>query len=128
MAASFVICAPTLSQYGAIACFEPESLAIFELRRQAFQQRRDYLVPALEEIGIRVPVKPDGAFYVYGDVSAHSQDSSVFSSSLLHGARVAAVAGLDFGPAHAKHTMRFSYTTNLDRLQEAVQRMKTYLC
>ena len=128
MAASFVICAPTLSQYGAIACFAPESLAIFEQRRLAFQQRRDYLVPALEEIGIRVPVKPDGAFYVYGDISAHSQDSSVFSSSLLHGARVAAVPGLDFGPAHANHTMRFSYTTNLDRLEQAVQRMKAYLC
>ncbi len=127
MAASLVICAPTLAQHGAIACFAPESLAIFEQRRQAFEQRRDYLVPALEEIGIRVPVKPDGAFYVYGDISAHSNDSSVFSSSLLHGARVAAVPGLDFGPTHARHTMRFSYTTGLDRLEQAVLRMKNYL-
>jgi aspartate/methionine/tyrosine aminotransferase len=74
-----------------------------------------------------VPVKPDGAFYIYGDISAHSQDSSIFSSSLLHGARVAAVAGLDFGPAHASNTMRFAYTTNLERLEEAVHRMKAYL-
>jgi aspartate/methionine/tyrosine aminotransferase len=127
MAASLVICAPTLAQHGAIACFEPESLALFEQRRLAFKQRRDFLVPALEAIGISVPVKPDGAFYVYGDISKHSQDSSVFSSALLHGARVAAVPGLDFGPAHAAHTMRFAYTTGLDRLEEAVQRMKTYL-
>lgn len=127
MAASYVICAPTLSQHGAIACFEDESIALFEKRRLAFQQRRDFLVPALESIGIKVPVKPDGAFYVYGDISAHSRDSSVFSSSLLHGARVAAVAGLDFGPAHASNTMRFAYTTSLERLEEAVHRMKAYL-
>ena len=127
MAASYVICAPTLSQHGAIACFEDESIALFEQRRLAFQKRRDFLVPALESIGIRVPVKPDGAFYIYGDISAHSQDSSIFSSSLLHGARVAAVAGLDFGPAHASNTMRFAYTTNLERLEEAVERMKAYL-
>ncbi len=127
MAASYVICAPTLSQHGAIACFEPESIALFEQRRLAFQQRRDFLVPGLESIGIKVPVKPDGAFYVYGDISAHAQDSSFFSSSLLHGARVAAVAGLDFGPAHANNTMRFAYTTSLERLEEAIHRMKAYL-
>lgn len=127
MAASYVICAPTLAQYGAIACFEQESIALFEERRLAFQARRDFLVPALEALGIKVPVKPDGAFYIYGDISAHSQDSSIFSASLLHGAGVAAVAGLDFGPAHASNTMRFAYTTNLERLQEAVHRMKNYL-
>lgn len=101
MAASLAICAPTLAQHGAIACFEPETMKIFEDRRAAFAQRRDFLVPALEEIGIAVPAKPDGAFYVYGDISAHSRDSSAFSSSILHGAHVAAVPGLDFGPAHA---------------------------
>ncbi len=127
MAASLAICAPTLAQHGALACFEPATMKIFEDRRAAFAQRRDFLVPALEEIGIRVPVKPDGAFYVYGDISAHSMDSSAFSSSILHGARVAAVPGLDFGPAHAGHTMRFAYTTGLDRLQEAMHRLKTYL-
>jgi len=127
MAASLAICAPTLAQHGAIACFEPEALALFEQRREAFRQRRDYLVPALKTLNIDVPVMPDGAFYVYGDISAHSSDSSAFSAALLDGARVAAVAGLDFGPAHAAHTMRFAYTTGLERLQEAIHRMKTFL-
>ena len=127
MAASLAICAPTLAQHGAIACFEPEALALFEQRREAFRQRRDYLVPALKTLNIDVPVMPDGAFYVYGDISAHSSDSSAFSAALLAGARVAAVAGLDFGPAHAAHTMRFAYTTGLERLQEAIHRMKTFL-
>jgi aspartate/methionine/tyrosine aminotransferase len=127
MAASLAICAPTLAQHGAIACFEPDALALFEQRREAFRQRRDYLVPALKSLNIGVPVTPDGAFYIYGDISARSSDSSAFSAALLNGARVAAVAGLDFGPAHAAHTMRFAYTTRLERLQEAVHRMKAFL-
>ena len=127
MAASLAICAPTLAQHGAIACFSPDALALFEQRREAFRQRRDFLVPALKALNIDVPVTPDGAFYVYGDISAHSPDSSAFSAALLNGARVAAVAGLDFGPAHAAHTMRFAYTTGLDRLQEAIHRMKAFL-
>jgi aspartate/methionine/tyrosine aminotransferase len=127
MAASLAICAPTLAQYGALACFEPDTLNIYEQRREAFRQRRDFIVPALQSLNITVPVKPDGAFYVYADISAHSNDSSAFSAALLHGARVAAVAGLDFGPAHAAHTMRFAYTTSLERLQEAMHRIKTFL-
>lgn len=127
MAASLAICAPTLAQYGAVACFEPESIAIYEQRREAFRQRRDYLVPALEALNIEVPVKPDGAFYIYADVSAHTPDSNVLSTSLLHNARVAVVPGVDFGPAHANSMMRFAYTIGLDRLQEAIHRIKTYL-
>jgi aspartate/methionine/tyrosine aminotransferase len=81
----------------------------------------------LSALNITVPVTPDGAFYVYADISAHASDSSAFSAALLHGARVAAVAGLDFGPAHAAHTMRFAYTTSIERLQEAIHRIKTFL-
>lgn len=127
MAASLAICAPTLAQYGAVACFEPETIAIYEQRREAFRQRRDFLVPALEALNIKVPVKPDGAFYVYADVSAHTTDSNILSTSLLHGARVAVVPGIDFGPAHAQHMMRFAYTIGLDRLKEAMDRIKNYL-
>ena len=127
MAASLAICAPTLAQYGAVACFDADTLAVYEKRREAFRQRRDFLVPALEAMGIQVPVKPDGAFYVYADVSAHTSDSFALSSSLLHGARVAVVPGIDFGPAHASHMMRFAYTIGLDRLKEAMDRIKNYL-
>lgn len=127
MVASLAICAPTLAQYGAVACFEPTSIAIYEQRREAFRQRRDFLVPALESMNIKVPVIPDGAFYVYADVSAHASDSNVLSTSLLQGARVVAVPGIDFGPAHASHMMRFAYTTSLDRLKEAMSRIKKYL-
>jgi aspartate/methionine/tyrosine aminotransferase len=127
IAASLAICAPTLAQHGAVACFDPDTLAIYENRREAFRQRRDYLVPALEAMGIQVPVKPDGAFYVYADVCAHTSDSFALSSSLLRKAHVAVVPGIDFGPAHGHHMMRFAYTIGLDRLKEAMDRIQNYL-
>ncbi|MGV2865004.1 pyridoxal phosphate-dependent aminotransferase [Achromobacter sp. AGC39] len=123
IAASLAICAPTLAQHAALACFTEQAMKTFEHRREAFKQRRDYLLPEFERLGIHVPVKPDGAFYIYADISHLGMDSATFSQQLLLQAGVAAVAGLDFGPAHGKHTMRFSYATGLDRLEEAVARI-----
>jgi len=74
-----------------------------------------------------VPVKPDGAFYIYADISNQGMDSNTFSQRLLLEAGVAAVPGVDFGPAHGVHTMRFSYATGLDRLEEAVARIGKFL-
>jgi aspartate/methionine/tyrosine aminotransferase len=124
MAASLAICAPTLAQHAALACFEPDTLAIYETRRLAFKERRDFLLPAFERMGLRVPVKPDGAFYIYADISDFNEASTAFSQRLLLKAGVAAVPGVDFGPTHANHMVRFSYTTGLDRLKEAVARME----
>jgi aspartate/methionine/tyrosine aminotransferase len=127
MAASLAICAPTLAQHAALACFFPETLNTYEQRREAFRERRDFLLQGFERIGLSVPVKPDGAFYVYADLSGLGLDSQVFAQRLLLEAGVAAVPGLDFGPAHAGHTMRFAYTTGLDRLEEAVARIGAFL-
>ncbi|PLC53184.1 aminotransferase [Pollutimonas nitritireducens] len=127
LAASLAICAPSLAQHAAITCFEPEVMRIYENRRLSFKQRRDYLLPELERLGLHVPAKPDGAFYIYADIRQHSHDSDEFSRRLLHEAGVAAVPGRDFGPAHSSYSMRFSYATGLDRLQEAVQRMEHFL-
>lgn len=127
MGASLTICAPTLAQHAALACFEPETIAIYEERKLAFKQRRDFLLPAFEKIGLDVPVAPDGAFYIYADISKHSPDSYDFSQRLMKEAGVAAVPGLDFGPAHAKTKVRFSYATSMDMLEEAVHRMEKFL-
>jgi len=127
LAASLAICAPSLAQHAALACFEPEVMQIFEKRRLSFQQRRDYLIPELQRLGLHVPVVPDGAFYVLSDIRAHSQDSDDFARRLLQEAGVAVIPGRDFGTAHASHTIRLSYTTGVDRLQEAVQRMGDWL-
>lgn len=127
LAASLAICAPTLAQHAAITCFEPEVMCVYENRRLSFKQRRDYLLPELERLGLHVPVVPDGAFYIYADIRQHSQNSDDFSHRLLYEAGVAAVPGRDFGPAHASYSIRFSYATGLDRLQEAVNRMERFL-
>lgn len=123
LAQNLVICASSLAQHAALACFTPSSLDIFEARRAAFRERRDYLLPEFERLGLHVPVKPDGAFYIYSDVSAHSPDSGAFAARLLNEAGVCAVPGMDFGAADPTRYMRFSYATDLARLQEAVDRM-----
>jgi len=127
LTASIAICANTLAQHAALACFTPSSIAVFEQRRQAFQQRRDYLVKALEDIGLKVPAKPDGAFYIYADISRFSNDSDRLAIQLLEKVGVAVVPGKDFGPTHAKRMIRLAYTIGLDRLEQAVQRMNQAL-
>lgn len=127
LAASLAICAPALAQHAALTCFEPDVMHIYENRRLSFKQRRDYLLPNLERLGLHVPVKPDGAFYIFTDISQYSTDSDAFSQKLLHEAGVAAVPGRDFGSAHAKHTLRLSYATGLDRLHEAIDRLEQFL-
>ena len=124
---SLTICAQTLSQHAAISCFAPESMAIYENRRAAFQERRDYLLPELERLGLHVPVKPDGAFYIYCDISKYSNDSVDFANQLLEKAGVATVPGLDFGPAHANKMLRLSYATGIEQLKIAIQRLEDYL-
>lgn len=121
------ICASTLAQHAALACFQAESLAIFEERREAFRRRRDFLVPALRDAGLGVPVVPDGAFYVYADCSRFSNDSSDFADRLLEEAWVSVVPGMDFG-SHAPRThLRLAYTTGMESLQEAASRIRRWL-
>jgi aspartate/methionine/tyrosine aminotransferase len=128
LAQNLFICAPTVAQHAALACFQPEALAIFEERRREFQRRRDYLVPALRELGFGVPVMPDGAFYVYADIDrvAHPlrDDSAAFSMAVLRDAHVAIVPGDDFGVAAPQRHVRFSYATKYERIEEAVARLR----
>ncbi len=73
LAQNLYISPATVSQRAALACFEPATLALLEERRQAFRARRDYLVPALRELGFGIPVMPGGGFFVYADCSRFSQ-------------------------------------------------------
>ena len=127
LAQNLVICASALSQHAALECFTPQALAEFEARREIMRQRRDYLLPQFERLGLHVPVKPDGAFYIYADVSAHAADSSEFATRLLEEAGVCAVPGMDFGEHGASRYVRFSYAASMETLQEAVARMSRLL-
>jgi aspartate/methionine/tyrosine aminotransferase len=122
------ICAPTPAQYAALACFEPETIAIYEDRKAEFRRRRDYIVPALREIGLDVPVMPDGAFYVYADCSRYlndrTPDSNALALRILDEAGVAIVPGRDFGFHDPERWLRLSYATSMENLREAVARMQ----
>ncbi|MEZ5740779.1 MAG: pyridoxal phosphate-dependent aminotransferase [Burkholderiaceae bacterium] len=127
LAQNLFICASTLAQRAVLACFEPENLAIYEARHAEFHRRRDYLVPALRRIGIDVPVTPDGAFYVYADISRFSNDSTRFAFELLEHAHVAVVPGKDFGFAEPERYIRISYASSMENLEMAVARIGAYL-
>lgn len=127
LAQNLFICAPTIAQHAALACFTPEAIDIFEGRRLEFQRRRDFLVPALRDLGFQVPVLPDGAFYVYADIGAlahpHAGDSTAFGMAVLKDAEVAIVPGDDFGFAAPKRHVRFSYAAKYERIEQAVERL-----
>ena len=123
LAQNLFICASSVAQHAALACFEPASLAEYERRRAAFRERRDFIVPALERLGFKVPVPPDGAFYVYADVSAHAASSWDFCFNMMQRAQVALTPGRDFGPAAGERYLRLSFASAMAELEQAVQRL-----
>lgn len=127
LAQNLYICPSTIAQHAAVACFDEDSLAVYEQRRAEFQRRRDFLVPALRDLGFAIPVVPDGAFYIYADVGRFCSDSFEFVRELLRATGVCLVPGKDFGRASPERYVRVSYATSLDRLAEAVERMRRYL-
>ncbi|MFG6461152.1 pyridoxal phosphate-dependent aminotransferase [Roseateles sp. DXS20W] len=123
LAQNLYICPSTLAQKAALACFEPASIVEFERRRAVLRERRDFIVPALNALGLTVPVPPDGAFYAWMDVSRFHTDSWAFAHELLQSAQVALTPGRDFGLADPQRWMRLSFASSLDDLQEAVARL-----
>jgi aspartate/methionine/tyrosine aminotransferase len=132
IAQNLFICASTVAQHAALACFEADSIARYEQRRAEFQARRDYFVPALNALGLSVPVMPDGAFYAWADCSAACaklgvKDSWDFSFEVMRRAHVAVTPGRDFGQASTANFVRFSTASSMAHLHEAVQRLKGLL-
>jgi aspartate/methionine/tyrosine aminotransferase len=127
LAQNLFLSAPTPAQYAALAAFQPSTLEILEQRREQFRARRDFLLPALRDLGFRIPLVPDGAFYLYADCSAFTDDSFGFAHDLLEQAGVAITPGVDFGAHRAAQHVRFAYTTSLAQLEEGVERIAAYL-
>jgi aspartate/methionine/tyrosine aminotransferase len=126
LAQNLTLCPSTPAQYGALAAFAPETLEILEARRAEFRRRRDFLAPALSSLGFTITARPQGAFYLYCDCSSLSNDSFHLARDLLETVGVAATPGLDFGSNAPEKHIRFAYTTGLDRLAEAVDRLAGY--
>lgn len=127
VAQNLFICASAVAQYAALACFTPEALAIYDERKAEFRRRRDLIVPALESLGLRVPVRPDGAFYVYADCRGVNHpaagDAERLTQAMLHDAGVVMVPGQDFGPHTARDYIRISYATSRENIEEAMARL-----
>jgi aspartate/methionine/tyrosine aminotransferase len=121
------ICPSAPAQAAAVAAFRSETIAVLEERRAEFQRRRDFLVPALRELGFQIPVLPEGAFYVYADCSQLSQDSEHFALEILERAGVAITPGRDFGTYRAGPHVRFAYTRSMADLEEGVERLRRLL-
>ena len=132
LAQNLFICPSTIAQHAAMACFETESLALYEQRRSEFKARRDYFLPQLNAMGLTVPVMPDGAFYAWADCSAACaklgvKDSWDFAYAVMNQAHVAITPGRDFGTAETHNFVRFSTASSMEHLQEAVARLRALL-
>ncbi|MEB3754068.1 pyridoxal phosphate-dependent aminotransferase [Acinetobacter sp. MD2(2019)] len=127
LAQNYFICPSTIAQYAALECFTEESLAVCEQRREIFMQRRQLVLAALKRIGLPVPVEPDGAFYVYFDVSATGLSSWQFCERVLQEAHVALTPGQDFGHAQAETHVRLSYAASTEHLEQALQRIENFV-
>ncbi len=127
LAQHFFISASTPAQHAALAAFQPATLEILEERRHEFAHRRDTLLPALRELDFGIATEPQGAFYIYADVSRLGGDSETLARRLIEEAGVATTPGLDFGDNAPRRHLRIAYTTREARLLEACERMRALL-
>jgi aspartate/methionine/tyrosine aminotransferase len=119
------IAAPTLSQQVAIAALAEE--AAVERMRQAYDERRCFLLQALPPLGFDIVVEPQGAFYIYANVRRITDDATALCHDLLEQAGVAVTPGADFGRYRANEHVRFSYATGLDQIRTGVERLARFL-
>ncbi|MEQ1506760.1 MAG: aminotransferase class I/II-fold pyridoxal phosphate-dependent enzyme, partial [Myxococcota bacterium] len=127
LAPHLYVCPPAIAQVAALEAFGPETLAICEGYRRRFHQQRDYLVPALRRLGFGVAGEPSGAFHLYADCSAFTDDALAFCGALLEGAGVAMTPGCDFGDHQAALHVRVSYPKPIEVLAEGIARLERHL-
>ena len=126
IAQNIFLAPPTVSQYAALTALKESTQLILDARRDEFQQRRDFLLPALEQIGFTVAAKPQGAFYIYASCEAFTDDSFTWIKQLLNEQGVALTPGIDFGTHQADKHCRFAYTLSLELLQQAVDKIEEF--
>ena len=127
LAQNIFLASNTPAQYAALAAFTPEVQRELQRRRDIFHERRDFLFPALRELGFVIPAVPEGAFYLYADCSRFTSDSQAFAVNLLERTGVAITPGLDFGLHQPESHVRFSYANTLENLREGVKRLREFL-
>ena len=130
-AQNLYIAPSAVAQYAALAAYSREGFRVSEERRLRFQRRRDLMYEGLLDAGLGVPLKPEGACYLYANISSSGIDAETFSARLLEEYRVAVTPGTDFGSYRAQDYVRFAYTANeqdirrgLEQVGQAVRRFQ----
>ena len=127
LAQNIFIAAATQAQHAALAAFAPETLTELECRRAEFARRRDFLYDQLLRLGFEIAVKPQGAFYIYVNCAMFTDDSFAFALDLLEEEGLAITPGKDFGVYKARHSLRFAYTTSIENMAIAMQRLARFI-
>ena len=127
LAQNLFISMSTMAQYAALAGFEPATRQILDERRDIFAQRRDFLLPELKRLGFEIPQEPQGAFYIYAGIRNFGGNSQQFCMDMLENHGIAITPGADFGHNRSSDYLRFSYTTGMERIEEAVRRLDRIL-
>ncbi|QTP60770.1 aminotransferase class I/II-fold pyridoxal phosphate-dependent enzyme [Billgrantia antri] len=127
LAQNVFLAAPTPAQHAALAAFTPECRDILERRRRELGRRRDALLAGVARLGLAPSLPPQGAFYLWLDISRYSRDSQDFCQRLLEEENVAITPGVDFAVSGGEHHVRMAFTTGVARLEEAVSRLERFL-
>lgn len=127
LAANMFICPPHASQLAALAALSPEGEAEAEANLAVYARNRRLMLDRLPAMGITRIAPPDGAFYIYADVSDLTDDSMALAAAILEGAGVAVTPGLDFDPVRGRRTLRLSYARSTAEIEEALDRLAAWM-
>lgn len=125
IAQNMFICAPHASQVAALAAMDCEDELQGNL--DVYRKNRALMLEGLPKAGFTRIAPPDGAFYVYADVSDITSDSRGFAAEILEKAGVAVTPGLDFDPVRGGGTLRFSYARATADIKEGLARLERFM-
>jgi aspartate/methionine/tyrosine aminotransferase len=125
LAQNLFICPPHASQIAALAAMDCADE--LDANVAVYAKNRDMMLKELPEAGFDRIAPPDGAFYIYADVSAFTDDSRAFAADILKEAGVAVTPGLDFDKSRGHATIRFSYARSTEDIAEGLARLKRYM-
>jgi len=124
LAQNMFICAPHAGQVAALAALD--CIDELEANRVVYAENRRLMLEGLPKAGFDKIAPPDGAFYIYADVSEMTSDSLAFAKDILHKAGVAVTPGLDFDPKRGGSWLRFSYARATADIVEGLSRLAAY--
>ncbi|MEP0496440.1 MAG: aminotransferase class I/II-fold pyridoxal phosphate-dependent enzyme, partial [Paraglaciecola sp.] len=127
LAQNYYICPSTLAQKAALQCFTADSLAVCEARRASLVSRKNLVLAGLQKCGLDVPVVPDGAFYVYMDVTSTGLTAMEFCEQVLQQVHVSLTPSNDFSEQTDKQFVRLSFASAESELKEGLDRLNKFM-